>query len=177
MTGGDHTATSEAPDLEVVPPFAERAARTRPIPAMARGFRNRCPHCGQGRLFERYLKVHPACTECGLALEGHRADDLPPYITIFVVGHIVGYLILEIEMGYELPLWVSVTVWPLLTLGLAFALLQPIKGAVVGLQYALAMHGFGRLPSTKAESSSLEMDSARDGSNEPGSPVPRLGRV
>ncbi len=148
---------------------------------MARGFRDRCPHCGQGKMFGRFLKVRPVCDHCGLALDGHRADDLPPYVTIFLVGHIVGYLILEIEMGYELPLWVSVTVWPLLTIALAFALLQPIKGAVVGLQYAFAMHGFERLPGkadpSDAGASGERTGSAGDGSNDAGSPVPRLGRL
>lgn len=181
MTNGNEPASDDGSDQDGISTVAERLARTRLIPAMARGFRNRCPHCGRGQLFGRYLKVHPACTECGLTFDGHRADDLPPYITIFVVGHIIGYLILEIEMGYVLPLWVSVSVWPLLTLVLAFALLQPIKGAVVGLQYALAMHGFGRLPGAAADSITaspdLERDSARDGSNKPGSPVPRLGRI
>jgi hypothetical protein len=41
-------------------------------------------------------------------MEGHRADDLPPYIVIFLVGHIIGYLVLEIEMGYDVPLWISI---------------------------------------------------------------------
>ena len=59
--------------------------------------------------------------------EGHRADDLPPYLVIFLVGHIVGYLVLEFEMGYDVPLWISLTVWPLLTLVLALGLLQPVK--------------------------------------------------
>ncbi|TXN24208.1 DUF983 domain-containing protein [Methylobacterium sp. WL9] len=109
---------------------------------MALGFVCRCPHCGEGRIFGRFLKAKPACEACGLSLEGHRADDLPPYLVIFIVGHIVGYLILKIEMGYDLPLWVSATLWPGLTLGLALGLLQPVKGAVIGLQYAMRMHGF-----------------------------------
>ncbi|MBD8909369.1 DUF983 domain-containing protein [Methylorubrum zatmanii] len=120
--------------------------RTRLMPAMARGFLNRCPHCGGGHMFGRFLKVRPACQACGLEMEGHRADDLPPYLVIFLVGHIVGYLVLKVEMGYDMPLWASLTLWPLLTLVLALALLQPMKGAVIGLQYAFGMHGFGKAP-------------------------------
>ena len=126
-------------------------ARTRLIPAMARGFIGRCPHCGQGRIFGRFLKVRPHCDVCDLELAHHRADDLPPYLVIFIVAHIVGYLILEAELGYEVPLWVSLTVWPLVTVGMALALLQPVKGAVVGLQYALGMHGFAALPRPRDE--------------------------
>ncbi|MDP4021358.1 DUF983 domain-containing protein [Methylobacterium sp. NEAU 140] len=124
----------------------EPPVRTGLIRAMARGFLGRCPHCGEGKVFGRFLKVRPTCEACGLELHHHRADDLPPYVVIFVVAHVVGYLILETESAYEVPLWVEIGVWPLFTLVLALALLQPVKGAVVGLQYALGMHGFAALP-------------------------------
>jgi uncharacterized protein (DUF983 family) len=90
--------------------------------------------------------VRPECDVCGLELHHHRADDLPPYVVIFIVAHIVGYLILETETAYDVPLWVEMGVWPVFTLLFALALLQPVKGAVVGLQYALGMHGFATLP-------------------------------
>ncbi|GBU18286.1 hypothetical protein AOPFMNJM_1236 [Methylobacterium jeotgali] len=102
-------------------------------------------------MFGRFIKVVPECEVCGLEMHHHRADDLPPYLVIFIVAHIVGYLILEAELGYEVPLWVSLTVWPLVTVGMALALLQPVKGAVVGLQYALGMHGFAALPRPRDE--------------------------
>ena len=123
--------------------------RTRLIPAMARGFIGRCPHCCQGRIFGRFLKVRPACDVCGLELHHHRADDLPPYVVIFIVAHIVGYLILETESAYDVPLWVEMGVWPVFTLVFALVLLQPVKGSVVGLQYALGMHGFATLPRSR----------------------------
>lgn len=131
---------------DALPSATASVRRTRLIPAMALGFANRCPQCGQGRMFGRFLKVRPHCEVCGLEMQEHRADDLPPYLVILLVGHVVGYLILTFEMGYDLPLWFSLTVWPALTLGLALALLQPVKGAVVGLQYAFAMHGFETRP-------------------------------
>lgn len=132
------------------PPTADAPVRTGLIKAMARGFLGRCPHCGEGRIFGRFLKVRADCEACGLELHHHRADDLPPYLVIFLVAHIVGYLILELEMSYDVPLWFQLSFWPLVTLGLALALLQPVKGAVVGLQYALGMHGFGRLPGVRS---------------------------
>ena len=111
--------------------------------AMRRGFLGRCPACGRGRLFGRFLKVADHCAECGTAFHHHRADDLPPYLVIFIVAHVVGYGILQTETRFEVPLWFHLAVWPALTLVLCLALLQPVKGAVVGLQYALGMHGFG----------------------------------
>lgn len=113
------------------------------IPAMKRGFLGRCPACDKGRLFGRFLKVAESCDSCGTELHHHRADDLPPYLVIFIVGHLIGYGILMTETKMEVPLWTHLAVWPLLTVVLCLALLQPVKGAVVGLQYALGMHGFG----------------------------------
>ncbi|WP_375463990.1 DUF983 domain-containing protein [uncultured Methylobacterium sp.] len=128
----------------------ETPLRTGLVRSMARGFLGRCPHCGGGRIFGRYLKVRPACEACGLELHHHRADDLPPYLVIFIVAHLVGYLILESELRYEVPLWFQLGFWPVATLGLALGLLQPVKGAVVGLQYALGMHGFAALPQSRS---------------------------
>lgn len=111
--------------------------------ALARGLKGRCPACGGGQLFPRFLKVADRCAECGADLHHHRADDLPPYIVILIVGHILGWGILMAETEFEVALWLHLAVWPLLALVLSLLLLQPVKGAVVGLQYALGMHGFG----------------------------------
>ena len=126
----------------------ERATSAHPssVPtgtALKRGLACRCPACGQGRLFGRFLKVVETCSECGEPMHHHRADDFPPYIVMFIVGHLVVWGVLQAELRYQIPMWVHFSIWPLLTLVLALLLLQPVKGAVVGLQYALGMHGFG----------------------------------
>lgn len=111
--------------------------------AMRRGARLRCPACGVGRMFHRYLKVSDHCPQCGEALHHQRADDAPPYMTIFVVGHIVLPLLLFVERGWSPPDWVHAALWIPLTLMLTLAILPAIKGALIGLQWALRMHGFG----------------------------------
>lgn len=112
-----------------------------------RGVLGRCPRCGAGRLFDRFLKVAPSCSACGLEFHHHRADDFPPYIVMFVVGHLTGYGIYTAETRFDgVPLWLHALLWPSLAIGLSLTLLQPVKGAVVALQYALGMHGFGRRP-------------------------------
>lgn len=110
--------------------------------ALKRGFSCRCPQCGEGRIFGKFLKVNPTCSNCGLNLDGHRADDMPPYIVIMIVGHIVVGLNLAFEQGAEWPLWIHFAIWPTLTLVSALMLLQPVKGALIGYQWALKMHGF-----------------------------------
>lgn len=115
------------------------------VRAMKRGFLGRCPNCGEGKLFGRFLKVNPTCSHCGLNLDGHRADDMPPYITITIVGHIVIALNLLFERQADWPLWVHFSVWLPLTLFSSLALMQPVKGALIGYQWALKMHGFDPL--------------------------------
>jgi uncharacterized protein (DUF983 family) len=115
-------------------------------PALKRGFRGRCPRCGQGKLFRAYLKVANNCSVCGLDFTPHRADDLPAYLVIVVVGHIVVPTALMIETEFSPPTWLQLSLYLPLTLILSLLLLQPVKGAVVGLQWALRMHGFDENP-------------------------------
>jgi uncharacterized protein (DUF983 family) len=110
--------------------------------AIARGFRGRCPRCGEGRLFRAFLKVVDHCPACNENLSHHRADDLPAYLVIVIVGHIVVPLALWIETDYAPPVALQLAIYLPLTLAASLALLQPVKGAVVGLQWAFRMHGF-----------------------------------
>ncbi len=110
--------------------------------AMGRGAMLRCPHCGKGRLFGRYLKVVDKCASCGEELHHHRADDAPPYFTMLIVGHIVVAGVLALEIEWHPAFWVHIVLWLPLTLGLSLWLLPRIKGAIVGLQWANRMHGF-----------------------------------
>jgi uncharacterized protein (DUF983 family) len=120
-----------------------RSTGERSIPqSLLRGARLTCPACGIGRMFRSYLKVSDHCPICGEALYHHRADDAPPYFTIIIVGHIVVSLVLAVEMAYHPPLWLHAALWLPLTVLLALVILMPIKGALVGLQWALRMHGF-----------------------------------
>ena len=109
---------------------------------MWRGFRCRCPNCGEGKLFRAFLKVADRCTVCGEDYTHQRADDFPAYLVIIIVGHIVVPLVLEVEIHFAPPYWVHAVLWVPLTLGLSLALIQPVKGAVVALQWSLGMHGF-----------------------------------
>ena len=76
--------------------------------AMKRGFRGRCPRCGEGKLFRAFLKVDNNCSVCGLDFTPHRADDLPAYLVIVIVGHIVVPAALWIETNYS-PAGVAAT--------------------------------------------------------------------
>jgi uncharacterized protein (DUF983 family) len=110
--------------------------------AIRRGLRGRCPRCGQGKLFRAFLKVDNNCSVCGLDYTPHRADDLPAYLVIVIVGHILVPVILWIETDYAPAVWLQLSIYLPVTLIASLGLLQPVKGAVVGVQWALRMHGF-----------------------------------
>ncbi len=94
-------------------------------------------------MFRAYLKVADRCPNCAEELHHHRADDAPPYFTIIIVGHIIVGGILSLEQAFAPDSWVHAVIWLPLTLAISLLLLPRIKGALVGLQWALRMHGFG----------------------------------
>ena len=126
-------------------PRAPEAAR--PLAgAMLRGAALTCPACGRGRLFGAYLKVTHTCPACEAELHHHRADDAPPYFTIVIVGHIIVAGALALERALSPASWMHFVLWIPLTLALSLLLLPRIKGALIGLQWANRMHGFGAGP-------------------------------
>ena len=125
--------------IETAAPEAKRSLQR----AVWNGLRCRCPNCGEGRLFAGYTAVVPRCAACGEDLSHQQADDAPPYIVIFLVGHIVVALALWTEKAFHPDLWVHMALWIPMTLLLSLLLLPPMKGVIVGVQWANRMHGFG----------------------------------
>ena len=97
----------------------------------------RCPTCGRGRLFAGYLNIRSRCEVCGVDNNIYPSDDLPPYLTILISGHVVVPLFVVVDGRYALPLWIEATIWLPVTLALCLALLPFMKGAAVGLCWAM----------------------------------------
>ncbi len=112
------------------------------LKALGRGFAMKCPNCGRGHLFHRFLKVADHCEICGEDFTSQRADDFPAYLVIVVVGHIVVPALLAVAVAYDPPAWLQFAIWLPVTILSALGLLQPTKGAVVALQWQSGMHGF-----------------------------------
>ena len=129
--------------------------------AILRGLRCRCPNCGEGKLFKSYLKTVDACAHCGEEIEHHRADDFPAYLTIFIVGHIVVAAYMSVDQVVDLEMWQQMALWIPMTAILSLLLLQPLKGGVIGLQWALRMHGFGGVDEDAIAAGSLSDEQAR----------------
>lgn len=104
---------------------------------IGRGLVGRCPNCGQGKLFRKYLKVKPACEVCGHDNAQYPADDAPAYFTILLVGHLVVAPLLIFKFIFIWPVaWVLGLTLPTLAI-VSLIVLPRVKGAVVGLQWAL----------------------------------------
>lgn len=110
--------------------------------SLLRGLRCRCPACGEGKLFAHYLKPVAACSRCGEVISGHAADDFPPYIVILLLGHILAPIAIAVDGRFSPPLWMFGVFGSLIIIVMALAMLQPVKGGVIGWQWALRMHGF-----------------------------------
>ncbi len=113
------------------------------LPAMLHGARQKCPNCGTGSIYTSYLKVADTCNNCGEELLHERSDDAAPYFTIFVLGHLIVPLLLILETHIFPPLWAYLVFGIPLIITLALLILPRVKGTIIGLQWALRMHGFG----------------------------------
>lgn len=115
-----------------------------PVPmltALGRGMKGRCPACGEGRLFNGYLRLADECGHCHAPLGRIRADDAPPYFTIFIAGHLLLPFVFLIEKAWQPPMWVHMAVWlPLFTI-VCMVVLRPVKGATVAWMMRLGMTG------------------------------------
>ena len=107
--------------------------------AIGRGLMGRCPACGKSHLFNGYLRVVAKCGNCAAPLGLARADDAPPYFTIFITGHIVVPLVFVVGRMGEPPVWLMSAIFLPLTCFVALGLLRPIKGGTVGLMLNLNM--------------------------------------
>lgn len=120
----------------------QHTAERRLWQSIARGMRCRCPRCGEGPLYRKYLKVADYCSHCRLELKNARADDLPAYIAITIVGHILVVGLFEFQTASAaIPPWLYLIGMCVAAVILPLTLLPSIQGAVVGLQYANRMHG------------------------------------
>jgi uncharacterized protein (DUF983 family) len=100
--------------------------------SIKRGFGRCCPRCGSSGMFSGYLSVSAKCRRCGLDFDTIRSDDIPPYFTVLIVGHLVVPLLLLLEQRSAPPVDLMLAIFLPLTLALTLVLLPFVKGAVMG---------------------------------------------
>ena len=99
------------------------------------GLKGRCPNCGEGFLFDGFLKVAPACEACGYDFGKADSGDGPAVFVILIAGFLVAFAALFTEVAYHPPIWVHLIIWLPLTLVVCLALLRPMKGVMLAAQF------------------------------------------
>ncbi|KAK0341611.1 hypothetical protein LTR94_025679 [Friedmanniomyces endolithicus] len=99
------------------------------------GLGARCPRCGQGPLFNGYLKLADGCPNCGLDYGFADPADGPAFFVMSVVG-IVGMVFLMVfDFSLRPPIWVhAIVTLPLLT-AMCLGCLRPFKAWLIAEQY------------------------------------------
>ncbi len=74
------------------------APQSLPLPALKtllwRGWCKKCPQCGQGRLYVRWLKLHEHCPACGVQYLPNQGDLLGPLFFLDRVLFLVPFIAL-----------------------------------------------------------------------------------
>lgn len=102
-----------------------------------RGLSHRCPACGRGKLYARYLKQVAACTACGAPIGQIRAEDGPPWLTVLILGPLLAGLTFIAARHENWPLWTTLPALSLFAAGAVLIVLPRIKGAVIGLLWSM----------------------------------------
>ncbi|MEM1130315.1 MAG: DUF983 domain-containing protein [Pseudomonadota bacterium] len=124
---------------------SDMLASERPLwRSIFRGLCRRCPKCGEGHVFQGYLKLRTACPACGEDLSPQRTDDGPAYLTILIVGHVMAPLLLFVFVEWRPSPLTMVTVFSTGCVALSLFLLPRMKGMMLAIQWSRFMHGFGR---------------------------------
>jgi uncharacterized protein (DUF983 family) len=106
-----------------------------PTPLIATALKGRCPRCGEGPLFDGYLKVAPKCSVCGLGLAGHDTGDGPSFFIMLPLCIVTALLALLLDRLAQPPVWVHLIVWPIFIAVVVGYSLRPVKAIMIGLQY------------------------------------------
>lgn len=101
-----------------------------------RGLGLRCPQCGEGRLFGGFLKVRERCEACGADNTIYPSDDAPPYLTLFLVGHLILPFMFWMDRAWAPELWLQFAIWLPVIAVVTITTLPFMKGAVVGFAWA-----------------------------------------
>lgn len=103
--------------------------------AVALGLSQKCPRCGQGSLYQSFLKVRTSCDVCSLDLSREDSGDGPAAFLIFGIGGVVLFLALVVELAAQPPYWVHFSIWLPMVLVLFWLLAPRAKAIFIALQY------------------------------------------
>ena len=128
--------------------------------AIWRGVKSECPRCGQAKLFAKFLRPVSHCPSCHQDWSQHQADDFPPYVSIFLTGHLLAPVMIMLGGSAALSLGTQIGIAVVLAGIMMLAFLQPAKGGVIALQWWMGMHGFA--PGGKVEALAVPVNAPQN---------------
>lgn len=112
----------------------ENAAR-RMLSPVRTGALGRCPRCGEGHIFQGFLKIRDHCETCGLDYSfADPADGPAVFVQLFTCVPGVIFIVM-MEILARPPLWVHLIVGLPVLLITTVLPMRPIKGWLVAAQY------------------------------------------
>ncbi len=106
-----------------------------PLQPLQTGLRGRCPRCGQGHLFDGFIRLRPECEVCGLDYSFADPADGPAFFIMMFACIPSTIFALWLQINYEPAWWVHfLTTVPLMLLT-CVPPLRPVKGWLVASQY------------------------------------------
>lgn len=100
------------------------------------GFRQRCPNCGQGKMFSGLFHMEPTCPYCHVRYERSSGESLGGMMIGLIIAELImvgGYLLSETlfhpPLEFQLIFWV--------TFNIAFCLIfyRPARGMWISVTY------------------------------------------
>jgi uncharacterized protein (DUF983 family) len=110
-------------------------SRLAPPTSLSAGLRCRCPRCGQGRLFSRFLTVAERCDACGLEYSFADPADGPAFFVMTGVGVLVTAIWAIWAVAARPPIWAQFLVVVPALVGGCLACLRPVKAWLVAEQF------------------------------------------
>jgi uncharacterized protein (DUF983 family) len=105
------------------------------VSPLSAGLRCRCPNCGEGQVFQGYLKFKTRCAACDADFSIADAGDGPAFFVMFAALIVIVPSAMIFELAFSPPAWVHALIWPPVTFAFCIALLRPFKATLFALQW------------------------------------------
>lgn len=106
-----------------------------PLPPVHTGIRGLCPRCGQGHLFDGFLKLRPQCDACGLSYDFAEPADGPAFFAMCFTCVPAVALASWVEISLQPAFWVHLVTTLPLVMVFSILPLRPLKGWFVNSQF------------------------------------------
>ena len=100
---------------------------------LRRGWRRRCPRCGEGPLFRSGIKFNDRCSACHLKLQRDRGDTLMFMFFTDRIPILVG--IVAVYFGFRSTNWMTATAFLLALVIPMIATIRERQGVALALDY------------------------------------------